>query len=133
KGEIFTEDPTMERDVPPIVNVLRKIKPDVVSVALDPEASGPDTHYKVMQAITGALKVYEKESGRSDIEVLGYRNVWYRFHPSEANMFVPVSLNMFALQDSSFKESFISQRDASFPSYEHDGPFSELAQRIQVE
>jgi len=102
-------------------------------VALDPEASGPDTHYKVMQAITGALKVYEKESGRSDIEVLGYRNVWYRFHPSEANMFVPVSLNMFALQDSSFKESFISQRDASFPSYEHDGPFSELAQRIQVE
>jgi glucosamine-6-phosphate deaminase len=29
--------------------------------------------------------------------------------------------------------SFISQKDASFPSYEHDGPFSELAQKIQVE
>jgi glucosamine-6-phosphate deaminase len=28
---------------------------------------------------------------------------------------------------------FGSQRAASFPSYEHDGPFSELAQRIQVE
>jgi glucosamine-6-phosphate deaminase len=28
---------------------------------------------------------------------------------------------------------FGSQRAASFPSYEHDGPFSELAQKIQVE
>jgi glucosamine-6-phosphate deaminase len=32
-----------------------------------------------------------------------------------------------------FDNAFLSQRDASFPSYEHDGPFSELAQRIQVE
>lgn len=32
-----------------------------------------------------------------------------------------------------FTNTFICQRDASFPSYEYDGPFSELAQRIQVE
>ncbi|MEL6823323.1 MAG: glucosamine-6-phosphate deaminase, partial [Calditrichota bacterium] len=133
KGDIFTEDPTIERDVVPVLNVLRQVKPDVVSLALDPEASGPDTHYKVLQAITEALKLYEAETGRSDIEILGYRNVWYRYHPSEASLFVPVSLNMFALQDVSFKNAFISQRDASFPSYAHDGPFSELAQRIQVE
>ena len=29
--------------------------------------------------------------------------------------------------------TFISQRDASFPSYEHDGPFSELARKVQVD
>ena len=29
--------------------------------------------------------------------------------------------------------TFLSQKDASFPSYEHDGPFSELAQKIQVQ
>jgi glucosamine-6-phosphate deaminase len=29
--------------------------------------------------------------------------------------------------------SFGSQAEASFPSYDHDGPFSELAQKIQVE
>ena len=29
--------------------------------------------------------------------------------------------------------SFGSQKDASFPSWEFDGPFSRLAQRIQVE
>ena len=59
--------------------------------------------------------------------------MWYRFHPSEANLFVPVSLNMLAVMQNSFVNTFISQKDASFPSPEHDGPFSELAQRVQVE
>jgi glucosamine-6-phosphate deaminase len=132
-GDIFTQEPTIERDVTPITTLLRKVQPDVVSVALDPEASGPDTHYKVLQALSEALALYAEETGRRDIEVWGYRNVWYRFHPSEADMYIPVSLNMFALQDNAFKNSFLSQRDASFPSYEYDGPFSELAQHIQVE
>jgi len=115
------------------VQLLREVNPDIVTLALDPEASGPDTHYKVLQAISEALSVYEEETGRSDITVLGYRNVWYRFHPAEADLIVPVSLNMFALQESAFLHTFVSQKDASFPSYEHDGPFSELAQKIQVD
>jgi len=132
-GDIFTEEPTMERDVRPVLELLKKVQPDVVTLALDPEASGPDTHYKVLQAITEALKLYEKKTKRSDIKVWGYRNVWYRFHPCEANIYVPVSLNMFSTMRSSFMNSFLSQKDASFPSYEHDGPFCELAQNIQVE
>ncbi|NOY09541.1 MAG: glucosamine-6-phosphate deaminase [Spirochaetes bacterium] len=133
RGDIFTEEPTVEGDVTPVLNLLKKINPDIVTVAFDPEASGPDTHYKVLQAVTEALKLYEKESGRSDIEIIGYRNIWYRFHPSEADIFVPVSLNMFSLQSNAFLNSFITQKTASFPSYLHDGPFSELAQKIQVE
>lgn len=133
KGEIFTEDPSMRRDVIPVLELLRKLKPDLVTVAFDPEASGPDTHYKVLQSIAEALKLYREESGRDDIEVIGYRNVWYRFHPSEANIFIPVSLNMLTLQHESFMTSYISQKHASFPSYELDGPFSLLAQQIQVE
>ena len=133
KGDIFTETPTIERDVLPMLEVLRKVKPNIVSVALDPEASGPDTHYKVLQVMSEALRLYEQESGRSDIQVWGYRNVWYRYHPSEADIIVPVSLNMFAVMENSFMNAFISQKDASFPSYEHDGPFSELAQKIQVD
>lgn len=132
-GDIFTEEPTVERDVQPILRLLRRVKPDVVTVALDPEASGPDTHYKVLQAIAEALRRYEKETGRSDIEVIGYRNVWYRFHPAEANLFVPVSLNMFAVLQNAFLNAYVSQKDASFPSYEYDGPFSGLAQQIQAE
>ena len=132
-GDIFTTEPTIERDVPPVLDLLKKVQPDIVSVAFDPEASGPDTHYKVLQTLSEALKKHEAKNNRHDIKIWGYRNVWYRFHPSEANIFVPVSLNMFSIMHSAFMNSFISQRDASFPSYEHDGPFSELAQKIQVD
>jgi glucosamine-6-phosphate deaminase len=40
---------------------------------------------------------------------------------------------MFAIMHNAFINSFISQAEASFPSPEHDGPFSELAQRVQVD
>ncbi|MBC8870006.1 MAG: glucosamine-6-phosphate deaminase [Planctomycetes bacterium] len=132
-GDMFTLEPTIERDVPPIVKLLDELRPDVISVALDPEASGPDTHYKVLQAVNEATRRYAANVGREDIRIWGYRNVWFRFHPSEANVYVPVSLNMFSVMQSAFLNAFVSQRDASFPSYEHDGPFCELAQRIQVQ
>ena len=133
QGDIFTENPEMDRDVIPILQLLKKIKPTIVTVALDPEGSGPDTHYKVLQATAEALKLYEKETGNKDIKVWGYRNVWYRFHPAEANIYIPVSLNSMAILENTFLNSYGSQRAASFPSWEYDGPFSRLAQRIQVE
>ncbi|MFW6107762.1 MAG: glucosamine-6-phosphate deaminase, partial [bacterium] len=132
-GDLFAPTPTEQRDVEPVTKLLRDTRPDVVTLALDPEASGPDTHYKVLQVLTRALDLYRAETGREDIDIVGYRNVWYRFHPAEANVFVPVSLNMFSIMGSAFTHAFVSQRDALFPSHEHDGPFSELAQRIQVD
>ncbi len=133
QGDLFTEEPLVDRDVKPILELLRKTKPGIVTAALDPEASGPDTHYKVLQAVAAALRLYQEETGRTDIEVLGYRNIWFRFHPSEANVYVPVSLNMFAVLQSTFENAFVSQREASFPSYEYEGTFSELARKIQVD
>lgn len=133
QGEIFTENPEMNRDVMPIYNLIKKVKPTIVTVALDPEGSGPDTHYKVLQAVAEALKLYEKNEGVKDIKVWGYRNVWYRFHPAEANIFVPVSLNSFSILDDTFMYSYGSQKAASFPSWEYDGPFCRLAQKVQVE
>ncbi len=133
QGDIFTELPEMDRDVLPIFELLKKIRPTIVTVAFDPEGSGPDTHYKVMQAIAAALELYEKYSGNSNIKVWGYRNVWYRFHPAEANIYVPVSLNSFAILENTFMKSFSSQKGASFPSWEYDGPFNKLVQKIQVE
>ncbi len=133
KGDLFSNEPQAERDVTPVLRLLERVSPQIVTVALDPEGSGPDTHYKVLQIMAEALRQYEAKTGRTDIEVWGYRNVWYRFHPAEANSYVPVSLNMFSTLDNAFKNAFVSQKDASFPSYEHDGPFSSLVQRIQVE
>ncbi len=133
KGEMFTETPETRRDVQPVRELMDTVEPNVVTLAFDPEGSGPDTHYKVMQAIAEAVKSYTKRKGRVEPEIWGYRNVWYRFHPAEANVYVPVSLNSMAIMDSTFMNSFGSQRDASFPSYELDGPFSRLAQKIQAE
>ena len=132
KGDIFTEDPTLDRDVQPVLEYLERIKPTVVTLALDPEASGPDTHYKVMQAIAAAIKIYKEKHPAAKLKVWGYRNVWFKFQPTDANIFVPVSLNSMAIMRETFKYCFQSQVDAPFPSYEYNGPFSELAQAIQV-
>ncbi|MBT3254094.1 MAG: glucosamine-6-phosphate deaminase [Candidatus Marinimicrobia bacterium] len=133
KGDIFTEDPTMDRDVQPILEYMEKIRPTVVTLALDPEASGPDTHYKVMQAIAEAIRLYKERHPEAPLRVWGYRNVWFKFQPTDVNIFVPVSLNSMAIMKETFKYCFQSQVDAPFPSFEFNGPFSGLAQAIQVQ
>jgi glucosamine-6-phosphate deaminase len=132
-GDIFTPQPQKERDVLPILKMLRRVQPTVISLAFDPEGSGPDTHYKVLQAIAEALRQWQKEKDLSDLRIIGYRNVWYKFHPSEANVFTPVSLNAMAVLNWSFKNCYISQVNASFPSHEFDGPFSDLSQKNWVD
>jgi len=133
QGNIFTENPELNRDIIPIYKLLKKIKPTIITLAFDPEGSGPDTHYKVLQAICEAIKLYEKEEDVSNLKIWGYRNVWYRFHPAEANIYVPVSLNSMAILENVFMNCYGSQKDASFPSWEYDGPFCRLVQHIQVE
>lgn len=132
-GDIFTEQPDKMRDVTPVLEMFRKIKPTIISLAFDPEGSGPDTHYKVLQTIAEALRIYSNETDVSNLKVRGYRNVWYRFHPAEANMFVPVSLNTLAVLNNAFRDCYISQVNASFPSPDLDGPFSQAVQKIWVE
>ncbi len=133
KGDIFTEQPELDRDVEPVLKMLKQLRPDVLSLTFDPEGSGPDTHYKVLQAIAEALRLWKKEEDISSLRIWGYRNVWYRFHPSEANIIFPVSLNAMAEMNDAFTNCYVSQVDASFPSYELNGKFSELAQKIWVE
>ena len=69
----------------------------------------------------------------SKLKIWGYRNVWYRFDISEADIIVPVTLNSMAIMRSTFKNCYLSQKEASFPSYELDGPFCDLSQNIWVE
>ncbi|TLX73645.1 glucosamine-6-phosphate isomerase [Labilibacter sediminis] len=132
-GDIFTEQPNRDRDVQPILEELRKEKPTVISLALDPEGSGPDTHYKVLQAIADAVRLWSKEEDLSELRIWGYRNVWFKFAPSDVNVMVPVSINGLDVLDKSFSDCYLSQVNASFPSHEHDGKFSTLAKNIWVE
>lgn len=132
-GDIFTQQPDRNRDVEPILKCLRRIQPTVISLAFDPEGSGPDTHYKVLQAIAEALRQWSLEKDLSELRIIGYRNVWFRFLPFEANVFVPVSLNSMAVLNQSFRDCYVSQVNASFPSPAYDGPFSDLSQQVWVE
>jgi len=132
-GDIFVEYPDPERDVQPILNLLEKVNPGIVSLALDPEGSGPDTHFKTLIAISNALEKYVTKHPGHEIKIWGYRNIWSKFHIADVNMLVPVSLNSFAVLDNMFNTCFTSQKSASFPSYEYEGPFSDLARRIWVE
>ena len=127
------EYPDPERDVKPILDLMEKVRPNIVSLALDPEGSGPDTHFKTLIAISNALEKYVEKYPNLDLKIWGYRNIWSKFHISDVSMIVPVSLNSFAVLDNMFNSCFVSQKSASFPSYEYEGPFSDLAQRIWVE
>jgi glucosamine-6-phosphate deaminase len=131
-GDIFTEQPDKTRDVEPIVEMFRKIKPTKISLTLDPEGSGPDTHYKVLQATAEAVKKWGEEHDTSNLRILGYRNVWFKFEPHEANVIVPVSLGDMSVMEDSFSNCYLSQVNASFPSYSHNGKFSVVAKRIWV-
>lgn len=126
-GDIFTEQPDKKRDVEPILNMLRDIKPTKLSLTLDPEGSGPDTHYKVLQATAEAVRQWGEEEDLSSFKIIGYRNVWFKFDAAEANVIVPVSLGDMSVMEDSFANCYLSQVNASFPSYAHNGKFSTLA------
>lgn len=131
-GDIFTEQPDKKRDVEPILEMFRKVNPTKVSLTLDPEGSGPDTHYKVLQATAEAVRQWKEEKDLSDLRIIGYRNVWFKFEPHEANVIVPVSLGDMSVMEDSFANCYLSQVNASFPSYSHNGKFSTVAKRIWV-
>ena len=132
KGDVFTETPEKNRDMLPVLEEFRKYKPTTISLAMDPEGSGPDTHYKVLQAIAGAVKEWKEEADLSNLRIIGYRNVWFKYHPADADTIVPVSLNALDVLENSFTEAYMSQVNASFPSYEYDGKFNELTQKVWV-
>ncbi|MFD2037101.1 glucosamine-6-phosphate isomerase [Belliella marina] len=131
-GDIFTEQPDKKRDVEPILEMFRKVKPTKLSLTLDPEGSGPDTHYKVLQATAEAVRQWSEEEDLSNLRIIGYRNVWFKFEPHEANVIVPVSLGDMSVMEDSFSNCYLSQVNASFPSYSHNGKFSTVAKRIWV-
>lgn len=132
-GDIFPDSPKFTRDVIPLVDLLERIMPTVITLAFDPEGSGPDTHYKCLMALRTAISLYSQNHPEVNLKIWGYRNIWSRFSLEEITSIIPVSLNSFAVLHNMFDTCFVSQKSASFPSYEFDGTFSKLAQKIWVE
>jgi len=135
--DFFTPLPTLEDDCMPLVRILREMRPDVISLAFDPEGTGPDTHFKVLQLISAAVRILLEEDeaagkgGEWKVHIWGYRNVWFRFDPWDANLIFPVSRDSLDEGHRLFVSSFRTQAAASFPSPLFDGPFSLWAAAIQ--
>lgn len=128
--DIFPHFPDPDNDVAPVFHLLERIKPTVVSLSLEPEGGGPDTHFKTLIAISAALEQYHAAHPEINLRVWGYRNVWSRWRMSEVNTIIPVSCDNIDVFKNVFDTSYLSQRNAEFPSYEHNGSFSELAEKI---
>lgn len=127
--------PTLDDDALPVANLIKARQPDILTVAFDPEGTGPDTHYKVLQVVAAGLKI---SLARGDLDntnpmIWGYRNVWFVFEPSQATLLVPCSQADLDLMHDTFMSCFTTQKKASFPSPHYDGPFSAWARNIKQE
>ena len=128
------QPPTREDDAVPVANLIQSLQPHWLTVAFDPEGTGPDTHYKVLQIVAEGIRVALERgdiSNAIDFVVWGYRNVWFTFTPSEATLLMPVTQADLDLMDDTFMNCFTTQKDASFPSPLYDGPFSAWSRHLQ--
>lgn len=55
--DFFTPMPSLEDDAMPLANLIRTRQPSVLTVAFDPEGTGPDTHYKVLMLVAASLRI----------------------------------------------------------------------------
>jgi len=116
RSKFYTDDffcpmPSLEDDALPFANLLRDRQPELLTVAFDPEGTGPDTHYKVLQVVAAALRLSLQ---RGDLQpplpqVWGYRNVWFVFQPSDATLMIPVSLADLDVMHATFMACFATQ------------------------
>jgi len=142
-GDFFNPMPKEQEDAGPLFNLYKKVfgamsdgEQGIVTVALDPEGTGPDTHYKVLQIVAQALRLLEKKDVSNiapKLKIWGYRNVWYRFQLAHANIAIPVTVSAMNEMHMTFIDCFGCQKKAEFPSPEYDGPFSVLSQRFHLD
>jgi len=60
-GDFFNPMPTINEDCKPMLNLYNELQPTLVTVAFDPEGTGPDTHYKVLQVVAQSLRLARDE------------------------------------------------------------------------
>lgn len=121
-----------KRDINSILSLIKKINPDVITVALDPKGTGPDTHFKALSALAKSIRLYLKKCHNPNLKIWGYRNIWSEFHLSESNFFIPVSKKSISILNKIFKNCFASQLIPAFPSKDFNDSFSKLSTNIMI-
>ena len=126
KGDLFNPQPSQD-DMLVIAGRIENIRPDILTVTFDPEGSGPDTHFKNLQAFTGGLRLNSDRwlAEGYNPTIWCYRNVWFRFTAAETSLIMPTRRSDMAENHEIFMKCFSSQARAEFPDPDHDGPFTE--------
>ena len=133
QGDLFNPQPDVA-DMEKMTDQIVTHQPDIITVAFDPEGSGPDTHFKVLQVLAESLREEGlSKSLESDPDIRCYRNVWFEFRPDEVNMIVPVESRPIDEMDELFQACFVTQTRAEFPSPDYDGPFSVKCKALQIQ
>jgi hypothetical protein len=88
--DFFTPMPSLEDDAMPMANLIRSRQPNIVTVAYDPEGTGPDTHYKVLLVVAASLRI---SIARGDLVKAPNPLVWGRF------MYISVITLLFIIDD----------------------------------
>lgn len=131
-GKEFMKTPRLDSDVLPFVRLNNSYEPDIITVEDDPQTAPPVTHYKALQVVAQALR--NKDAIIKDnLQIWGYRNVWFRYRMQDANIYIPVSDQMLEAQRKVFQACFNTQKSASFPSPFYEGDFAALTSLIQKE
>ena len=60
RSQFYTDDffaplPS-DRDSLPMAELFKQHQPNIITVAFDPEGTGPDTHYKVLQVVAAGTR-----------------------------------------------------------------------------
>jgi glucosamine-6-phosphate deaminase len=120
-------DQAIEYDVQLFLNYVQKVKPNIVSIAMDPFGVGPATHFTTLQVVFQALQRY----GDTSIEILGYRNVWCSFPLAKTSMVALIDQQEMQKMVSIFNHCFATQAQPLFPSPLYEGSFSQLSCHLQ--
>lgn len=117
----------LSSDIHSFSRVLEKVNPNIITVAIDPQGTGPKTHYRSLQVVLEALKLTKPNFQPT---IWGYRNVWSQFTLQETDLFFPVKERELEEMHKTFMGCYTTQKVASFPNPNFSGPFSMLSQQI---
>lgn len=131
-GQKNSNDFSFEHDILPVYELIEKTMPDIITVAQDPEDSGPETHTKVLAIIKQAIDLFLKNYPTHNLEIWGYRNVWNTFHLSEANMIIPVTNTELDAFKTNFMTFYQSQLNAQFPYALYQDSFCNISANTMI-
>lgn len=126
-ADTYVAKQAMELDIQKLTAYLDRVRPDIITVALDLCGIGPKTHFQSLQMIAQALD----RSSHKNIQILGYRNVWSSFDIDVASIIVPVTEQEIVAMESIFAYCFATQKNIIFAGTDADGDFAAQVRYIQ--